>query len=71
MQSDLAIKLDVMERVCQNWMDFDRVDRDRNGLATDRQTQIISPPAWPTHGMLTEWVKTLREVRAIVEAKTA
>ena len=63
MKTALAHKLDVMACACQDWIDFDRKVRDREELETNDGTHIMSPPVWPSHGMLKEWVKTLNEAR--------
>lgn len=63
MKTNLTYKLDAMERVLQGWIDFDRAARDREGLTTESITHIMAPTGWPTHGMLAEWIKTLKEAK--------
>ena len=63
MKTNLAHKLDVIERTVQGWIQFDSAQRAVDGLATTDATAIMSPPTWPTHGMLKAWIKTLQEAR--------
>jgi hypothetical protein len=63
MKAALAAKLDTIERQVRWWMDFDRGQREREGLSTDDSTAIMSPPMWPTHGSLKAWAEALKEAR--------
>lgn len=64
--SHLDHRLQVISLIVENWMDWDRKQRDKEGLSTEVDTAIMDLPAWPTHGMLTEWVKTLEEARTLL-----
>lgn len=43
------------------WIIFDKRQRDRENLETTDDTNIISPPVWPSHGQLKEWIRVLRD----------
>ncbi len=45
----------------QRWMDYDRAQRDKEGLGTTDDTHIMCPPVWPSHGQLKNWVACLSE----------
>ena len=49
---EIALQID-------GWMLFDKAQRDKEGLTTNDDTNIIAPPVWPSHGQLKEWVKVL------------
>lgn len=64
-----AFRLDDIAGQLQRWIDFNKNDRDREGLETFPETYIISPPVWPTHGTIKVWVETLKEAEVIIKEK--
>ncbi len=55
----LLIELDTIERTLARWCDF---DRSRGGGQTP-DSVIMAPPTWPSHGMLENWIVTLRKAQ--------
>ena len=59
--STLEIQRDFMARTFDYWREFDKDQRDKEGLETDGDTHIMCPPQWPTHSQLEAWSKVLRD----------
>lgn len=53
--------LETIALIVQSWIDFSKSERDAEGLEATDDTHIMRVPWWPTHGALTNWVKTLRQ----------
>lgn len=53
--------LDTIAKSVQWWMDFDKGQRDKEGIETTDDTHIYSPPTWPSYGMLKNWVAALED----------
>ncbi|KQT59958.1 hypothetical protein ASG52_19730 [Methylobacterium sp. Leaf456] len=60
----IASQLRVIAKLIEYWLDFDTEQRSREGLETTRDTHLIAPPSWPSHGALRAWVGTLSEASA-------
>lgn len=63
-------KLNVIQREVQSWIDWDKRQRDSEGLETTPDTHIMNPPKWPSHGQLQEWVKALNSAQLLLIEKT-
>ncbi len=55
------LQLTMIAAVAQSWINHDKAQRDKEGLATTPDTHIMCPPRWPSHGMLANWVAALTE----------
>ncbi len=64
----IDVRLDSIRRIVLRWMEFDRTQREKEGLDTFDNTHIMSPPTWPTHGQLKNWVKCLDEAMRQAQA---
>lgn len=59
--AELALRLDAMAGVFQHWLDWQKDERDREGLTTTDHTHVISvPPQWPYRATLKTWIETLQ-----------
>ncbi len=56
-------KLQFIADVLQSWIDYDVKDREKEGLETMDDTKIRCFPKDPSHGVLKNWIKVLRERR--------
>jgi hypothetical protein len=66
-KGDPADALDCIASQVQRWIDYDRADRDKEGLITEPGTHIMCPPTWPSHGQLGNWVAALNRARDILK----
>lgn len=55
------IALDTIRLTVLWWAEFDKAQRDREGLETTDDTHILCPPTWPSHGMLKNWAAALED----------
>ena len=44
----------------QSWLDYQTEERYSEGLSTNNDTVIITPPSWPSRGMLKNWIKVIK-----------
>lgn len=61
----LADGLDHMRRTILHWMEYDKKNRDAEGLETTDATHIMCPPTWPSYGMLKHWAAALGAATAL------
>lgn len=63
--SNLPVRdgLEAIAAIVRSWCDFDRMIREREGKPVAADSAIMSPPEWPTHGVLANWIATLEEAR--------
>ena len=59
----LRIALNEMALTIRRWLDWNKDERDREGLETTDGTHIIALPVsyWPSRGALTVWAETLEQ----------
>lgn len=59
----IAIRLDVMSKVVQSWIEWSAAERAREGLSTGDDTSImlLPVPFWPSHGQFRRWIDTMNE----------
>ena len=55
----LPVQLDTIAREVQSWIDWNRRERDAEGIETNEDTHVMRVPAWPSHGTLGNWVEAL------------
>jgi hypothetical protein len=54
-------KLNEIALTLEYWLQSQKLQRDKEHIATSDDTHIISvPSSWPTRGTLKEWIKVLR-----------
>lgn len=56
-------KLTVIANELQYWLDTNDAQQ-LEAIGKDRcedDTHVISPPSWPTRGVLKEWIKAMRQ----------
>jgi hypothetical protein len=54
-------------RIVQHWLDHQDAERKREGLPTDDDTHLMTPPAWPNRGALKNWVSGLNGAADAIE----
>lgn len=53
-------KLNAIAATLDYWLKSQKLQRDKESIATNDGTHVITPPSWPTRGTLKEWIKVLR-----------
>ena len=64
----LRTGIQTIRHQIEEWISFDRGQRERQGLLTSPDNHIISPPFWPSHGQLGNWVALFNRVEAALSA---
>lgn len=62
----LDVRLETLARHIAYGLDFDAECGRREGQPVTRDTFLIAPPTWPTHGMLQYWIQILQQARALL-----
>ena len=57
--ADILVGLDMIRRQADYWVSYNTEARTREGLASNDDTHLISPPSWPSHGQLKAWSEVL------------
>ena len=65
-RESLRIKLDCMEKQFQWWIDFNTGAYKKEGMTATDDTVLMTPPEWPSHGVLKAWVALMKEAREAV-----
>ncbi len=68
-RSSILAGLDSMARQIDWALTFDVESRRKSGLETTDDTHLMSPPVWPSHGCLKNWVKALNGAHALLAPK--
>jgi hypothetical protein len=51
----------------QRWLDYQALQRRKNGLPCANDTHLVYAPTWLTRGQLTLWVKIMTDAAETVE----
>lgn len=70
-KEDLAFALDTIRREIQSWLDWQASERRHEGIETSDDTLLMRVPAWPTRGVLKNWVAALERAHGAVETTAA
>ncbi len=64
----LATGLGVIAKTVQYWIEWNKDQRDQESIETEDGTHIMALPvtAWPSHGQLRTWVKTMESAADIL-----
>jgi hypothetical protein len=65
--TDAAFAPREIARIVQAWLDHQDAERKREGLPTDDDTHLMTPPVWPNRGALKNWVTGLNGAAAEIE----
>lgn len=61
--------LEAIRRQIARWVDYDVQQRAKEGLSSNDDTHLVSPPVWPSHGQLRRWAEVfLRAEQALAAA---
>lgn len=55
--------LDTIARTIKHWLEWQKRERDHEGLATDGDTHVMRVPVWPSRGMFEAWIAALEDAR--------
>lgn len=59
-------QLEFIAGEIQSWLDYQKKGSDENGSALMDDTHLMSPPFWPTRGVLKNWVEALKNASEII-----
>jgi len=57
-----ANDLQTISEVLESWIEWEKYKRNKHGdPPPNDETNIMSPPEWPSVGVLKRWIKVLRD----------